>query len=237
MKRDFNKWLASLGPSAPVKSLTELRMFNLAHTGCRRDQVRPIAARYLRRDGSAMRIARATKPIAPRTSSSPRHAGHRRGAEGQFTWMLSCFPAPAGAAIAAKPGYPDRDRSLRHGPQRSDAAVPDRFQRPDQRRSASASPAPPAASRGSSNWPTLSNKPPSGVLRRPRLPETLEVDHATRCATSSHPRGSSPANRACLGSGRTSSRAGSIDLISQPSEKASRNSACDTRLGPSVPGI
>ncbi len=31
MKRDFNKWLASLGPAAPVKSLTELREWNTAH--------------------------------------------------------------------------------------------------------------------------------------------------------------------------------------------------------------
>ena len=31
MKRDFNKWLASLGPRAPVRSLTELRLWNLAH--------------------------------------------------------------------------------------------------------------------------------------------------------------------------------------------------------------
>jgi amidase len=31
MKRDFNRWLASLGPGAPVKSLTELRHWNLAH--------------------------------------------------------------------------------------------------------------------------------------------------------------------------------------------------------------
>jgi amidase len=31
MKRDFNKWLAGLGPTAPVKSLTELRHWNLAH--------------------------------------------------------------------------------------------------------------------------------------------------------------------------------------------------------------
>jgi amidase len=31
MKRDFNKWLASLGPSAPVKTLTELRRWNLDH--------------------------------------------------------------------------------------------------------------------------------------------------------------------------------------------------------------
>lgn len=31
MKRDFNAWLESLGPSAPVRSLTELREWNLAH--------------------------------------------------------------------------------------------------------------------------------------------------------------------------------------------------------------
>ena len=31
MKRDFNAWLASLGPSAPVKTLTELRQWNLKH--------------------------------------------------------------------------------------------------------------------------------------------------------------------------------------------------------------
>ncbi len=32
MKRDFNAWVKTLGPSAPVKSLTELRFFNLSHT-------------------------------------------------------------------------------------------------------------------------------------------------------------------------------------------------------------
>ena len=31
MKRDFNTWLATLGDSAPVKTLTELREWNLAH--------------------------------------------------------------------------------------------------------------------------------------------------------------------------------------------------------------
>jgi len=31
MKRDFNAWLATLGPTAPVKSLTELREWNLKH--------------------------------------------------------------------------------------------------------------------------------------------------------------------------------------------------------------
>jgi amidase len=31
MKRDFNAWLASLGEKAPVKTLTELRQWNIAH--------------------------------------------------------------------------------------------------------------------------------------------------------------------------------------------------------------
>jgi amidase len=31
MKRDFNNWLQSLGSAAPVKTLTELRQWNLAH--------------------------------------------------------------------------------------------------------------------------------------------------------------------------------------------------------------
>jgi amidase len=31
MKRDFNAWLKTLGPSAPVKTLTELRQWNTAH--------------------------------------------------------------------------------------------------------------------------------------------------------------------------------------------------------------
>jgi amidase len=31
MKRDFNLWLKTLGPSAPVKTLTELREWNVAH--------------------------------------------------------------------------------------------------------------------------------------------------------------------------------------------------------------
>ncbi len=31
MKRDFNAWLACLGDRAPVKTLTELRLWNVAH--------------------------------------------------------------------------------------------------------------------------------------------------------------------------------------------------------------
>ena len=31
MKRDFDAWLATLGPDAPVRTLTELREWNLEH--------------------------------------------------------------------------------------------------------------------------------------------------------------------------------------------------------------
>ena len=48
MKRDFNAWLASLGRPAPVKTLTELRIWNLAHAAGRRHQVRAVAPRHLR---------------------------------------------------------------------------------------------------------------------------------------------------------------------------------------------
>ncbi len=70
MKRDFNKWLASLGPSAPVKiAHRAARMEHHAHQG-RRHQLRPVEPRYLRRNGCARRTAHAMKPIAPRTSPS-----------------------------------------------------------------------------------------------------------------------------------------------------------------------
>ena len=52
MKRDFNLWLKSLGASAPVKTLTELRQWNTAHSEVGRDQVRAVAPRHLGRNGS-----------------------------------------------------------------------------------------------------------------------------------------------------------------------------------------
>jgi amidase len=69
MKRDFNAWLATLGASAPVKSLTGLRQWNITHT-------RPARSA----SGSRSSISRtrwtsrptvpAMKATAPRTSCS-----------------------------------------------------------------------------------------------------------------------------------------------------------------------
>ena len=53
MKRDFNAWLATLGASAPVKTLTELRQWNIAHISAGAHSLRAVAARHLRRDGRA----------------------------------------------------------------------------------------------------------------------------------------------------------------------------------------
>ena len=58
------------------------------------------------------------------------------------------FPGASGAAIAAKPGYPDRDRAVRLRAERAHAGRSRRVQRRRRRPSASASPAWRAASRG-----------------------------------------------------------------------------------------
>jgi amidase len=104
MKRDFNKWLASLGPSAPVKSLTELRVWNRLHEDAgslkygqsnldisdemdlERDR-----ARYLADRANDLRLAAA-------------HGIDEVMKAERLDAIM--FPGPSGAAIAARPGYP-----------------------------------------------------------------------------------------------------------------------------------
>ena len=104
MKRDFNKWIATLGPSAPVKSLTELRQWNITHT-------KAGAIKYgqsnldvsdemdLDADKARYEVDRA-KDIA---------LGGTHGIDEVMKAQrldAILFPAANGAAIAAKPGYP-----------------------------------------------------------------------------------------------------------------------------------
>ena len=104
MKRDFNKWLATLGPAAPVKSLTELRMFNLAHTAAGSIKYGQAAldisdemdldadrARYLADRAKDIELA-ATSGID--------------AALKQYHLDALLFPSDTGSSIAAKPGYP-----------------------------------------------------------------------------------------------------------------------------------
>jgi len=104
MKRDFNKWLASLGPSAPVKTLTELRNFNLAHT----------AAGAIKFGQSQLDNADEMDLDADRARYEADRAKDLKlaGAEGidaalkQNKLDALLFPGATGASIAAKPGYP-----------------------------------------------------------------------------------------------------------------------------------
>jgi amidase len=104
MKRDFNAWLASLGGSAPVKTLTELREWNLAH-----------------QDSGTLKYGQANLDISDEmdvAGDRARYEADRKKDvflsathgidEAMKTHRLDAllFPGPGGAAIAAKPGYP-----------------------------------------------------------------------------------------------------------------------------------
>jgi amidase len=104
MKRDFNAWLASLGPAAPVKSLTELREWNKTHE-------KMGAIKY----GQALLDASDALDLdKDRAKYEEDRARDLRvyGTNGidaavkanQLDALL--FPGPGSAGIASKPGYP-----------------------------------------------------------------------------------------------------------------------------------
>jgi amidase len=104
MKRDFNKWLATLGPSAPVKSLTELRDWNITHTkagSIRFGQSNLDVSDEM--DVSADR-ARYESDRAKDLALSAEHGIDAVMKANRLDAIL--FPGASGAAIAAKPGYP-----------------------------------------------------------------------------------------------------------------------------------
>jgi amidase len=104
MKRDFNDWLKTLGPHAPVKSLTDLRQFNLAHQ----------AAGAIKYGQSQLDIsdemdvdADRARYEADRAKDIELAATHGIDAALQENHLDALiFPGASGAAIAAKRGYP-----------------------------------------------------------------------------------------------------------------------------------
>jgi amidase len=104
MKRDFNKWLTTLGPAAPVKTLTELREWNIAH----------------QREG-AIKYAQSRLDIADEVDLDKDRARYEAdkardllvtATNGIDAVMKAhsldaiLFPGSSGAGIAARPGYP-----------------------------------------------------------------------------------------------------------------------------------
>ena len=104
MKRDFNTWLTTLGESAPVKTLTELREWNLAHEQA--GTLKYGQARLDSADALDMDEDRADYE-ADRARDLFLTAEH-----GIDEVMVSLeldallFPASSGAGISARPGYP-----------------------------------------------------------------------------------------------------------------------------------
>jgi amidase len=104
MKRDFNKWLATLGDAAPVKTLTELREWNLAHR--RLGAIKYGQARLDGADALELDAARAQYE-ADRARDLYLNAEH--GIDEVMNDLeldALLFPGSSGAGIAAKPGYP-----------------------------------------------------------------------------------------------------------------------------------
>jgi amidase len=104
MKRDFNKWLASLGSAAPVKSLTELREWNLAH-------VKAGTLKYGQSNldiSDEMDVERDLVRYEADRAKDIRLAGTHGIDEAMAAERLDAvlFPGSSGAAIAARVGYP-----------------------------------------------------------------------------------------------------------------------------------
>ncbi len=104
MKRDFNVWLATLGESAPVKTLTELREWNLAHLDAGSNKYGQ--ALLDASDAIDLDADRADYE-ADRARDLELNAEH--GIDEvmeQLELDALLFPGSGGAGIAAKPGYP-----------------------------------------------------------------------------------------------------------------------------------
>ena len=104
MKRDFNKWLASLGPAAPLKTLTDLRAWNKAH-----EKAGAIKYGQSQLDISdEMDVEKDRQRYEADRAKDIKLGGTHGIDEVMKANNLDAllFPGPSGAAIAARPGYP-----------------------------------------------------------------------------------------------------------------------------------
>src|SRR5687768_12244689 len=104
MKRDYNAWLESLGPSAPVKTLKEHREWNLAHA-----KAGAIKYQQSRFDISDEIDLVADKARLDADDAKDRRLSREQGIDGVLkAHQLDAFitPGGSGARIAATAGYP-----------------------------------------------------------------------------------------------------------------------------------
>jgi len=104
MKRDFNAWLRTLGPSAPVKTLADLRAFNLARSS--RTAIKYGQGNLDNSDEMDLEADRA-RYLADR-AKDVELAGTRGMDAVMAAHQLDAvlFPGWSGANLVARPGYP-----------------------------------------------------------------------------------------------------------------------------------
>jgi amidase len=104
MKRDFNKWLSTLGSAAPVKSLTELRQWNLKHE--RAGAIRYGQSNLDNSDEMDLEADRARYEAdrAKDIDLAGTHGIDEVMKANRLDALL--FPGSSGSALAARPGYP-----------------------------------------------------------------------------------------------------------------------------------
>ena len=104
MKRDFNQWLSTLGPNAPVKTLTELRQWNLKHE--RAGAIKYGQSNLDISDEMDVEADRA-RYEADRTKDlalAGTHGIDEVMKANRLDALL--FPGSNGSSLAARPGYP-----------------------------------------------------------------------------------------------------------------------------------
>ena len=104
MKRDFNAWLATLGESAPVKTLTELREWNLAH-----ERAGTLKYGQARLDASDRVDLEEDRAEYEADRARDLYLNGEHGIDEVMTDLeldALLFPASGGAGILARPGYP-----------------------------------------------------------------------------------------------------------------------------------
>jgi amidase len=104
MKRDFNKWLASLGSAAPVKTLGELREWNTAH-----EKMGTIKYGQSLLDASDKIDLEKDRAKYEEDRARDVRLGATTGIDAALKAQnldALLFPGPSSAGIASKPGYP-----------------------------------------------------------------------------------------------------------------------------------
>ena len=104
MKRDFNAWLETLGETAPVRTLTDLREWNLAH-----ESAGTLKYQQARLDGADEIDLQADLGAYEADRARELYLNGEHGIDEVMTGLeldALLFPGSSGAGISARPGYP-----------------------------------------------------------------------------------------------------------------------------------